>query len=95
MVQSSESTKSPLENEEIPKPTLERTPSATLQPTLLAPASISTHPQNAQITVEYPEELEKAWTALRDFWLDIIKEVEIEEELKKKYKRSHDNHKKS
>lgn len=87
-MQNSESSQSPLKNEEIPKLTLERTPNATLQPTLLAPASISTQPENAKITVEYPEELEKAWTALRDFWLDIIKEVEIEREITKKYKKA-------
>jgi len=89
-MQSSESAQSPLKNEEIPKRMLERTP----QSTLLASASISQQLQATQ-SIAYPEELEKAWTALRNFWLDIIKEVEIEEELKKKYKRSHDNHKRS
>lgn len=30
---------------------------------------------------QYPEELDKAWKALRDFVLDIIKEAEIEQKV--------------
>lgn len=90
-MQDNELAKGPLKNDKTPRRTLERTH----EPTLLAPASISTQstaqqaqPENVKITVEYPEELEKAWTALRDFWLDIIKEVEIEREITKKYKKA-------
>lgn len=30
---------------------------------------------------QYPEELDKAWKALREFVLDIVKEAEIEQKV--------------
>ena len=55
----------------------------------------STQQQQTAQSITYPEELEKAWTALRNFWLDIIKEVEIEQEIIKQHLKDHDNNKKS
>ena len=46
--------------------------------------STTTQLEQSQIVAvqqTYPEELDKAWKALRDFVLDIIKEAEIEQKV--------------
>ena len=47
----------------------------------------NTQPQQSQTVAlqqTYPEELDKAWKALRDFVLEIIKEAEIEQKVEER-----------
>lgn len=41
---------------------------------------------------QYPEELERAWEALRDFCKGIIKDIEIEQRVKERLQRGEKGH---